>query len=132
SPQGRATQSGAPLQIPPYTPPPSIAHGALPRSSSSPSFRSGDRIVHKVRRGETLSSIASRYRVSVDELRRLNAIGPSGTIVVGERLVVSSGKRSTGGSGAKSASSGSNSGGGSSSSSGLTRYKGRQGHTPFP
>jgi membrane-bound lytic murein transglycosylase D len=134
--QGQPIQSGAALQIPTYVAPPSIGHGDLTRSSSSRSGRSGrggDRAVHKVRRGETLSSIARRYRISVDQLRSLNAIGPRGTIIVGERLIVSGAKRSSKGaptSSAKNASKGSGSGG-AASISGTTRYKVRQGDTLF-
>jgi membrane-bound lytic murein transglycosylase D len=132
--QAQAIQSGGALQIPTYIAPPSIGHGDLTRTSSSRGGGSGERVVHKVRRGETLSSIASRYRVSVDQLRRLNALGPRGTIVVGERLVVSSGQRSSGSSratsqGKKSVSKATKPG--ATSAAGTTRYKVRQGDTLF-
>src|SRR6185312_1938011 len=92
--------------------------------------------VHKVRRGETLSSIARRYRVSVEDLRRMNAIGSRGTIQAGDRLVVSGGRRSS------SASSSSGTGPSVSASSKTkarasapaarsTQYKVRQGDTLY-
>lgn len=47
---------------------------------------SADRIVHRVRKGETLSHIAQRYRVSVRNLKRWNGIGTR--IRVGQRIVI--------------------------------------------
>lgn len=44
--------------------------------------------VHVVRRGETLSSVASRYRVSVANLRAWNNLGSSNLIRAGQRLRV--------------------------------------------
>jgi len=43
---------------------------------------------HRVRRGETLSSIALRYGVAVEEIKRLNRIGDSDTIRVGAKLKI--------------------------------------------
>ena len=43
---------------------------------------------HRVRRGETLSSIARRYHTSVRTIRSLNNIGRSNLIVAGKRLKV--------------------------------------------
>lgn len=43
---------------------------------------------HTVRRGETLYRIANRYGVSLEELRRTNRIGRSGTIRPGQRLTL--------------------------------------------
>ena len=43
---------------------------------------------HRVRRGETLSSIARKYRTSVRTIRSLNNIGRSNLIVAGKRLKV--------------------------------------------
>jgi membrane-bound lytic murein transglycosylase D len=47
--------------------------------------------VHTVVRGETLSSIAGRYRTSVAALRNLNDLSASNRINVGQRLQVSAG-----------------------------------------
>jgi len=41
---------------------------------------------HRVRRGETLGSIARHYRVSVNQLRAWNRIGPKGIIRAGQVL----------------------------------------------
>jgi murein DD-endopeptidase MepM/ murein hydrolase activator NlpD len=49
-------------------------------------------VVHVVRRGETLGSIARRYGTTVNNLCRLNGITPKTTLSVGRRLVVRSGK----------------------------------------
>jgi membrane-bound lytic murein transglycosylase D len=43
---------------------------------------------HVVRRGETLSRIASRYGMSVGELCRINQISPSHTIYPGDRIAL--------------------------------------------
>lgn len=44
---------------------------------------------HTVARGETLYSIAKRYGLSVDELRRINRLTPDQTIQAGQSLAVS-------------------------------------------
>ncbi|MGH7631681.1 MAG: LysM peptidoglycan-binding domain-containing protein [Gemmatimonadales bacterium] len=46
---------------------------------------------HRVRRGETLSSIARRYHVSQRQIQRLNGMGKSTRIRSGQRLRVSTG-----------------------------------------
>jgi len=44
---------------------------------------------YTVRRGDTLAEIASRHRVSIRELSRMNAIrGPDYVIQVGQQLTV--------------------------------------------
>jgi anti-sigma B factor antagonist len=45
---------------------------------------------HTVVRGETLFGIAKKYRVSVEELRRLNDLKASQPITVGQKLIVGS------------------------------------------
>ncbi|MBQ7639863.1 MAG: LysM peptidoglycan-binding domain-containing protein [Bacteroidales bacterium] len=47
----------------------------------------GGRIVHRVKKGETLGGIASRYRTSVANIKRWNGLR-SNTIQVGQRLVI--------------------------------------------
>jgi anti-anti-sigma factor len=44
---------------------------------------------HTVMQGETLFSIGKKYGITVDELRRLNNVKPSQSILVGQKLVVS-------------------------------------------
>jgi hypothetical protein len=47
----------------------------------------GTRIVHRIRRGDTLSQIAQRYRVSVRGIKAWNGIRGS-RIRAGDRLVI--------------------------------------------
>jgi membrane-bound lytic murein transglycosylase D len=48
-----------------------------------------EKIVHVVRSGETLSSIARSYGMSIDSLRRLNGLEPAENLIrVGQRLLV--------------------------------------------
>jgi membrane-bound lytic murein transglycosylase D len=42
--------------------------------------------VHRVRQGETLGSIARRYRVSLNQLLAWNDIGPKSTLRIGQRI----------------------------------------------
>lgn len=53
--------------------------------------------IHVVRRGETLSAIASRYGVSINTLMKWNSLRNANVIYIGQRLVVqqASGDRST-------------------------------------
>lgn len=49
---------------------------------------------HEVKKGETVASIAKRYGLSPEELRRMNNLSPKAVLSVGQKLVVgSSGKR---------------------------------------
>jgi membrane-bound lytic murein transglycosylase D len=52
--------------------------------------RAGDsaRVVHTVRRGETLRRIADRYRVTVDRICALNDLTPGATLYPGKRLTI--------------------------------------------
>ncbi|MBR1644255.1 MAG: LysM peptidoglycan-binding domain-containing protein [Bacteroidales bacterium] len=61
-----------------------------------------DHIVHKVKRGETLSSIAARYKVSVANVKKWNK-KKSNSVQVGERLTIY--RKSSRGTAAKPASS---------------------------
>jgi len=44
---------------------------------------------HEVKKGETLTGIAKRYGLSVEELRRLNRLSPKAALSAGQKLVVS-------------------------------------------
>jgi LysM repeat protein len=46
---------------------------------------------YEVKKGETLTGIAKRYRLSVEELRRKNNLSPKTALVAGQKLIVSSG-----------------------------------------
>jgi LysM repeat protein len=52
-------------------------HVVRPRSANQ---------VHRVRPGETLTAISSRYRLSVDTIARANRLNPRGTLFAGIRL----------------------------------------------
>jgi membrane-bound lytic murein transglycosylase D len=43
-------------------------------------------VVHRVRRGETLSTIAVRYHTSIDRIREANNLRSSGMIRAGQKL----------------------------------------------
>jgi len=75
----------------PLPPPPTATPGPSPTPLPTPTPRPDGSIVHVVQSGDTLSSIALRYDVAVDELQELNAgsIGGNNLIRVGQELVVS-------------------------------------------
>jgi LysM repeat protein len=79
----------AKLREKPAAPSPTKAQKGSATSQSSPEAR-----YHKVRVGDTLYGIARRYGLTVDELMRLNKIGPGAVLHPGEKLVVSKGKSS--------------------------------------
>lgn len=94
---------------------------AIKKIADSPSSDQGGRIIHKVRRGETLNGIAARYHTSVSNIKRWNGLRGN-TIQVGQRLKIYG--KSSGGSNASSSSSSK-----SSSSSGSSTYTVRKGDT---
>jgi hypothetical protein len=57
-----------------------------------PRGRSGSSagVTHIVRQGETLTSIAKRYKVSVNSLVKTNNIAKEGTLQIGQKLVIPS------------------------------------------
>jgi membrane-bound lytic murein transglycosylase D len=62
--------------------------GRMPIMYAPPIAVSGPRrITHTVKAGETLSAIASRYRVGIDDLRRWNKIG---RLMAGQKLTIHS------------------------------------------
>ena len=60
---------------------------SLPQDARKPVYAASDGF-HLVRRGETLSHIATRYHVSVRELRRLNNIKSDKSLQVGQKIAV--------------------------------------------
>ncbi len=44
---------------------------------------------HTVQKGETLSQISRKYRITVEELRKLNSLSPSQPVRTGQKLLVS-------------------------------------------
>ena len=89
----------------------------------------GQRIIHKVRSGETLGSIARRYHVSVAQIKTWNSLR-SNNIRVGQKLAIhGSGGSSKAGSSATKASAKSSAG--SNVSGGYTTYTVRKGDTLY-
>ncbi|HEY74651.1 MAG TPA: LysM peptidoglycan-binding domain-containing protein [Thermoflexia bacterium] len=78
-----------PTSTPP-PPPPTATPGPSPTPLPTPTPRPDGAIVHIVQAGDTLSSIAAQYGVTVDQIRELNAgsIGPNNLIRVGQELVI--------------------------------------------
>ncbi len=75
------------LRVPPGRVQQAVA--AIPRSfSEPPAVVHSDYEIYRVRRGDTLSHIARRYRTTVPNLRRLNNLNQRGLIRVGQRLRV--------------------------------------------
>jgi membrane-bound lytic murein transglycosylase D len=94
---------GAELTIPTYAAPAAGGHGDLARMDGSPTRRAvGEKLVHRVHRGDTLSSIARRYKTTVEALRTWNRISPSAPIHPGDRIVAYYGRRSAEGSASRS------------------------------
>jgi membrane-bound lytic murein transglycosylase D len=56
------------------------------------SYRTGERIIHQVRRGDTLYDIARKYRTNVHSIMVWNNLTPEKPIRPGERLVIWTGK----------------------------------------
>ena len=80
-----ASPSEVPVSAPPSSVPASEAPGTSPSAgpSSSPAGQS-----YRVRPGDTLSGIATRYGVSIRALRQANSIPPGGIIRPGQVLVI--------------------------------------------
>jgi LysM repeat protein len=75
------------LTIPPPPPP---AKATVTDSSQKPSTAQGGVRYHEVKQGETLYRIASKYNMTMDELRRLNNLKPNqNSIKPGQKLAVS-------------------------------------------
>ncbi len=78
--------AGTMLVIPAVATPSALAMRATGAVGSSHAHRGGRGKIHRVRRGETLSGIARRYRVSVRALSRANALASRSDIRAGMRL----------------------------------------------
>jgi len=65
---------------------PNIIKQIAGRNATAPG--SGDKVIHRVANGETLSNIANRYGVKINDLKYWNGIGKNGIIRVGQKLVV--------------------------------------------
>ena len=69
--------------------PSAVKKSSLPSGVAS----QGKKQYHTVGRGETLYSIAKKYGLSVDEVRRLNNLNQSQPIQAGQKLVIASGSQ---------------------------------------
>lgn len=67
---------------------PAASSASASRSSTSGSSSKAPTLSHTVRKGETLSTIASRYGVKASDLQRWNGISNANHVVVGQRLKV--------------------------------------------
>jgi membrane-bound lytic murein transglycosylase D len=70
-----------------------LAAARVDRPASDAGGRHQGQIVHRVRAGETLSSIARRQGVPVSTLARLNNLGPGDALIKGQRLVIKASAR---------------------------------------
>jgi LysM repeat protein len=85
------TAAGAPPTNTPPPPPPPATEGPPPTPLPTPTPRPDGAIVYVVQSGDTLSLIAQKTGVAVDQIRNLNAssIGEGYIIHVGQELVLS-------------------------------------------
>jgi membrane-bound lytic murein transglycosylase D len=75
-----------PLKVPPGSGPALVASlDRLPKYEPPPAAVTS---IHRVRSGETLSSIAARYRTSVGELMALNRLRSASRLSIGQRLQI--------------------------------------------
>jgi membrane-bound lytic murein transglycosylase D len=68
---------------------------AAPAKENRPSYESGERIVHRVRSGDTLHAVATKYRTTVPNLQRWNNLSGT-TLRPGQRLVAYYGEKGDG------------------------------------
>lgn len=68
------------------TPPAATTTGASTPTSSEPAHATGN--THTVARGETLTSIAKLYKVSVDELQKFNHIEDGRKLQAGQTIMI--------------------------------------------
>lgn len=68
-----------------------LSAAAPAATDEEPAIDEVSRIVHRVKRGETLSAIARKYRTTVEHLKALNKLRTS-VLKVGARLVVQAGR----------------------------------------
>ena len=64
-------------------------------ASDRPTFEQGEKVVHRVRKGDNLQQVAGRYRTTVANLKRWNRLGSS-VIHPGQRLVAYYGEKGDG------------------------------------
>lgn len=70
-----------------------LAAARVDRPATDIGGRGQRQIVHRVRAGETLSSIARRHGMPLSTLARLNNLGPADALVKGQRLIIKASAR---------------------------------------
>ncbi len=83
--------TAAQLKAPPLSQTPAVAaQGSKPAVHTlTPGKGAASKpVVYKVRKGDTLSSVARKFRVSPEDLRRWNRLPPQKTLPVGQLLTV--------------------------------------------
>ncbi|HXH27413.1 MAG TPA: LysM peptidoglycan-binding domain-containing protein, partial [Candidatus Polarisedimenticolia bacterium] len=90
----RRLRAGVSLNVPLGGRSPAEAMAVASREDR-PSYESGERIVHRVRRGENLQRIAWKYRTTVANLKRWNSLRGS-LIRPGQRLIAYYGEKGAG------------------------------------
>jgi LysM repeat protein len=70
---------------------PAVEPKAKPSAPAKPAV-STEKRYHTVQRGETLYGISKKYRISPEELRKLNDLSPDQSIRTGQKLLVSPGR----------------------------------------
>jgi peptidoglycan lytic transglycosylase D len=83
--KGTRPAKGTRLVVPTVVVPSALAMKATGTIGGGRAFR-GHGTLHRVRRGETLTGIARRYRVTVRSLRRVNAIHSDHALRAGMRI----------------------------------------------
>ncbi len=89
---GKRLRRGMVLNVPISKTTPQVA---LAAASEDPTFEPGEKIVHRVRRGDTLQSISARYRTTVANLKRWNSLS-SPILHPGQRLTAYYGEKGSG------------------------------------
>jgi membrane-bound lytic murein transglycosylase D len=89
---GKRLRRGMVLNIPISKSMPQVS---LAAASEDPTFDMGEKVVHRVRKGETLQQIAAKYRTTIANLRRWNSLNGT-TIRPGQRLVAYYGEKGNG------------------------------------
>jgi membrane-bound lytic murein transglycosylase D len=89
---GKRLRRGMVLNIPISKSMPQVS---LAAASEDPTYDMGEKIVHRVRKGETLQRIAAKYRTTIVNLKRWNNLNGT-TIHTGQRLVAYYGEKGNG------------------------------------
>lgn len=66
---------------------------SIKKGNRNPAVRSGNSTHHTVKRGETLSTIARKYKVNVSDLRQWNKLKTKSVIRTGQRLAIHRGSQ---------------------------------------